>query len=250
VSLQRGHDPREFVLAAFGGAGPLHAAALADELGITEILCPPIPGAFSALGLIGTALKRDYVRTHYTSTATADPAVVEAAFAELEREGAGMLERAGVPPAQRRFERSVDARYARQSYELVVPVAPRRFDAATLDEIADGFHDRHRSTYGHDNRREPVQIVSLRVAAIGEIPPLTISDKPSPSAGNAVKAKRPVWFRETGAVEATIYDRRRLPVDWHAPGPVVIESFESTILVPPGWQARMNEDGFVLLTRR
>jgi N-methylhydantoinase A len=250
VSLQRGHDPREFVLAAFGGAGPLHAAALADELGITEILCPPIPGAFSALGLIGTALKRDYVRTHYTSTATADPAVVEAAFAELEREGAGMLERAGVPPAQRRFERSVDARYARQSYELVVPVAPRRFDAAALDEIADGFHDRHRSTYGHDNRREPVQIVSLRVAAIGEIPPLTISDKPFPSAGNAVKAKRPVWFRETGAVEATIYDRRRLPVDWHAPGPVVIESFESTILVPPGWQARMNEDGFVLLTRR
>jgi N-methylhydantoinase A len=248
VSLQRGHDPRDFVLAAFGGAGPLHAAALAGELGIGEILCPPIPGAFSALGLIGTALKRDYVRTHYTSTATADPAVVEAAFAELEREGAGMLERAGVPSAQRRFERSVDARYARQSYELVVPVPARRFDAAALEEIADGFHDRHRSTYGHDNRTEPVQIVSLRVAAIGEIPPLTICDRPAPSARDAVKAKRPVWFRATGAVEATVYDRSRLPADWRALGPVVIESVESTILVPPAWQARMNEDGFVLLT--
>lgn len=249
VSLQRGHDPRDFVLAAFGGAGPLHAAALADELGIAEILCPPIPGVFSALGLIGTELKRDYVRTFYTSTATADPVAVEAAFAELEREGGGMLERAGVPPAQRRFERSVDARYARQSYELVVPVPARRFDKAALEELAKGFHDRHRTTYGHDNRAEPVQIVSLRVSAIGGVPPLTISDKPSPSAGNGVKAKRQVWFRQTGAVEATIYDRRGLAAEWQAHGPAVIESIESTILVPPGWQARMNEDGFVLLTR-
>jgi N-methylhydantoinase A len=161
-----------------------------------------------------------------------------------------MLERAGVAPAQRRLERSVDARYARQSYELVVPVAPRAFDAAALDEIAESFHGRHRSTYGHDNRSEPVQIVSLRVAAIGEIPPLTISDKPPPSARDAVKAKRPIWFRETGALGATIYDRSRLPADWHAPGPVVIESLESTILVPPGWQAKMSQDGFVLLMRQ
>jgi len=248
VSVQRGHDPRDFVLAAFGGAGPLHATALADELGIAEIVCPPIPGAFSALGLIGTDLKRDYVRTLYTTTATADPAVVEAAFVALEREGVAMLERAGVAPAQRRFERSVDARYARQSYELVVPVPPRAFDAAALDAIAEGFHDRHRSTYGHDNRSEPVQIVSLRVAAIGAIPPLMIRDKPPPSARDAIKAKRPVWFRESGALEATIYDRSRLPVDWHVSGPVVIESLESTILVPPGWEAKMNQDGFVLLT--
>src|SRR5207342_1233307 len=80
VSVQRGHDPRDFVLAPFGGAGPLHAAALANELGIAEVICPPIPGAFSALGLIGTDLKRDYVRTVYTTTASADPVVLEAAF--------------------------------------------------------------------------------------------------------------------------------------------------------------------------
>src|SRR5262245_16206354 len=132
VSLQRGHDPRDFVLAAFGGAGPLHATALADELGIAEVICPPIPGAFSALGLIGTDLKRDYVRTLYTTTATADPAAVEAAFAALEAEGDAMLARAGVAPARRRFERSVDARYARQSYELGVPVPPRAVDAAAI----------------------------------------------------------------------------------------------------------------------
>jgi N-methylhydantoinase A len=95
-----------------------------------------------------------------------------------------------------------------------------------------------------------VQIVSVRVAAIGAIPPLTIRDKPAQATTNAVKTKRPVWFRETGALEATVYDRRALPADWHAPSPVVIESVESTILVPPGWQAKMNQDGFVLLTRQ
>ena len=126
VSVQRGHDPREFTLAAFGGAGPLHAAALADELGIAEILCPPIPGAFSALGLVGTDLKRDYVRTVYATTATADPAQLESVFAALEKAGAGMLDRAGMAPERRRFERSIDARYERQSYELSVPVPARR----------------------------------------------------------------------------------------------------------------------------
>src|SRR6202045_4368945 len=123
VSVQRGHDPREFVLAAFGGAGPLHCVALAGELGIAEILCPPIPGAFSALGLVGSDLKRDYVRTVYVTTADAEPAALEAAFAALENEGAAMLARANVPAARRQFERSLDARYARQSYELAVPVA-------------------------------------------------------------------------------------------------------------------------------
>ena len=250
VSVQRGHDPREFALAAFGGAGPLHATALADELGIAEIICPPIPGAFSALGLVGTDLKRDYVRTLYTTAGDADPAAVEAAFVALERKGAAMLERAGVAPERRRFERSVDARYPRQSHELVVPVPPRAIDKAALKEIAQTFHDRHRQTYGHDNRGEPVQIVSIRVAAIGAIPSLTIRDKVAPSGTDAVKGKRQVWFRATGAIDAAVYDRRRMPAELEAPGPAVIESLEFTILVPPGWQAKMDADGFVLLTRR
>src|SRR5947199_1765936 len=105
VSVQRGHDPRDFILSPFGGAGPLHAAALAAELGIAEVICPPIPGAFSALGLVGTDLKRDYVRTLYTTAASADPKAVEAAFVALENRGAAMLDRAGIAPARRRFER-------------------------------------------------------------------------------------------------------------------------------------------------
>jgi N-methylhydantoinase A len=251
VSVQRGHDPRAFVLAAFGGAGPLHAAALSEELGIDHVICPPIPGAFSALGLVGSDLKRDYVRTVYATTATADAAAIEAVFAELEREGAGMLDRAGVAPERRRFERSIDARYERQSYELAVAVPGKVLDAAALQGVAEAFHDRHKLTYGHDNRSEPVQLVSLRVTAIGAIPPLTISTATAAGgAANAVKAQRQVWFRGIGAAQATIYDRRHMPAGLLAPGPAVIESLESTILVPPAWQARMDDHGFVHLTRQ
>jgi N-methylhydantoinase A len=249
VSIQRGHDARQFVLAAFGGAGPLHAAALADELGIAEIICPPIPGAFSALGLVATDLKRDYVRTVYTTTAGADPAALQAVFAALEKEGTAMLDRASVAPDRRRVERTVDARYERQSYELSVPVPARPLDQAALEEIAEAFHARHRATYGHDNRAEPVQLVSARLTAVGTIPQLLVRDQTAPAGSDAVKGTRQVWFRATGAVTATIYERRRMPAGFVATGPAVIESLESTILVPPAWQARMSEEGFVLLTR-
>jgi N-methylhydantoinase A len=249
VSVQRGHDPRQFTLAAFGGAGPLHAAALADELGISEVVCPPIPGAFSALGLIGTDLKRDYVRTVYAATADADPARLEAAFAALEKEGAAMLDRAGIAPGRRRFERTIDARYERQSYELVIPAPARRIDREALAAIAEAFHDRHRTTYGHDNRAEPVQLVSVRVSAIGAIPPLAIRANTAPAGTDAVKGERELWFRDGGAVTAKVYDRTRMPAGLAAPGPAVIESLESTILVPPGWLAKMTEDGYVIVVR-
>jgi N-methylhydantoinase A len=248
VSVQRGHDPRDFVLAPFGGAGPLHAAALATELGISQVICPPIPGAFSALGLVGADLRRDYVQTLLTTTDAADPAAVEAAFAALERKGAAMLEGAGVAPRRRRLERSVDARYRRQSYELGIPVPPDAVDRVALAAIAEDFHQRHRQTYGHDNRAEPVQIVSLRVAAVGQIPPLMLRDVPARTGADAVKARRKLWFR-AGEVDATIYDRARMWAGLAVAGPAVIESFESTILVPPGWTATMNEDGFISMTR-
>ena len=249
VSVQRGHDPRDFVLAAFGGAGPLHAAALASELGIGEVICPPIPGAFSALGLIATDLKRDYVQTLFTRTDTADPLAVEAAFIAMEKKGGAMLDGAAIGPELRRFERSVDARYERQSYELTVPVPARPINQTTLQEIAETFHLRHMHTYGHDNRGEPVQIVNIRIAAIGTIPPLMIRDRSADPSNDAVKSHRQLWFHDTGDADAPIYDRRRMSSGLGVAGPAVIESVESTILVPPGWQAIMNEDGFVVLTR-
>ena len=249
VSVQRGHDPRDFALIAFGGAGPLHAAALALELGIGTVVCPPIPGAFSALGLVGTDLRRDYVRTVYVSTAAADPAVLEAAFRAMEAEGGAMLDRAGLGVDRRRFERSVDARYARQSYELNVPIPGGAIDTASIGALAQAFHARHAQTYGHDNRSEPVQLVSLRLTAIGIIPPLRIRQQPAPAGTRSLKEPRQVWFRRTGAIEAQVHDRARMAEGAVAAGPAVIESLESTILVPPGWQARTDDAGFILMTR-
>lgn len=250
VSVERGHDPRDFSLIAFGGAGPMHAAALAEELQIAEVVCPPIPGAFSALGLVGTDLKRDYVRTFYATTAQADPAALERDFAALVAEGAAMLDRANVPQERRRFLRTVDARYARQSYELSVTVPDGPIDTAAVAAIAAGFHERHRQTYGHDNRAEPVQIVNIRVSAVGLIPPLRIRQETAGEHRDPVKGRRTVWFRSTGAVDATIYNRAHIAAGWSADGPAVIESLESTILVRPGWTATMDGDGFILLKRQ
>jgi len=247
--VQRGHDPRDFSLAAFGGAGPLHATALAEELGIATVVCPPIPGAFSALGLVGTDLRRDYVRTVYATAATADPSVLEAAFRAMEAEGSDMLERANIDAGRRRFDRSVDARYAGQSYELNVPISGGTVDAASIGEIAEAFHIRHAQTYGHDNRAEPVQFVSQRLAAIGIIPPLAIRQQPAAAGTRSAKPSREVWFRSTGAITAQVHDRAGMAEGAVVHGPAVIESLESTILIPPGWQARMDSDGFILMTR-
>jgi N-methylhydantoinase A len=226
----------------------LHATALAEELGMATVICPPIPGAFSALGLVGTDLRRDYVRTVYTTAAAADPGVLEAAFRAMEAEGSAMLERAGIEPGRRRFDRSVDARYAGQSYELNVPIAGS-VDAAAVGAMAEAFHMRHAQTYGHDNRAEPVQFVSLRLGAIGVIPPLTIRQPPAASGIPSARPSRDVWFRRTGPIAADVHDRALMAEGALVQGAAVIESLESTILIPPGWQARVDGDGYILMAR-
>ena len=222
VSVQRGHDPREFVLAAFGGAGPAacrragRRARHRRGASARRSRARSRRSAWSARDL-----KRDYVRTVYTTTATADPAALEAAFAALEARGRRHARprrrRAGAPPlrALRRCAlrapilRAVDAgcRRARS-------MQPR------WREIAETFHDRHRATYGHDNRAEPVQLVSVRLTAIGAIPPLPIRDKTARRRHRRRQERaRSVWFRDTGAVDATVYDRARMPAELVLRGP-------------------------------
>ena len=248
VSVQRGYDPRDCTLAAFGGAGPLHAAALAEELGMTHVLCPPIPGAFSALGLVATDLKRDYVRTFFTRTDQATAEDLTQAFAEIEAAGAAMLARAGVAPDRQRFERTVDARYGRQSYELAVPVPDPPYGGDVMDRIAEAFHDRHAQTYGHDNRSEPVQLVNVRLSAIGEIPPVAIRQVPE-ATGTPPGRSRAIWLRDEGSVDAQVLDRTALPSGFSTIGPAIIEALESTVFVPPGWRAEMDGDGYLHLRK-
>src|SRR5208282_3473938 len=179
VSVERGHDPREFALVAFGGAGPVHAAALADELQIAEVIVPPVPGAFSALGLVATDLKRDYSRTLYADLAALDPGRVAGSLQEMEVTACEWLASAGIPPERRTLVRAADVRYRRQAYELTLPLAEGPIARASLDTLAAAFHEKHRQTYGHANRAEPVQLVNLRLTAIGRLPKLTLAQSPA-----------------------------------------------------------------------
>ena len=248
VSVERGHDPREFALIAFGGAGPVHAAALAAELLIPEVIVPPAAGAFSALGLVASDLKRDYSRTLYADLRALDPAVAAAALAEMEATASERLAAAAIPPARRALLRAADLRYRRQAYELTVPLADGPITRASLDRLAAAFHDKHRQTYGHANPEEAVQLVNLRLTAIGRLPGLTLAQPPA-----TVPARcrmREVWFPGIGSVDCPVHWRDGLAAGETLEGPAIIEAMDSTIVVPPGWIATVDGTGYIRLRWR
>lgn len=247
VSVERGHDARAFSLIAFGGAGPVHAVALAEELQIPEVIVPPVPGAYSALGLVASDLKRDYVRTLYADLGTVDPARVASAFATMEASGTAMLEAAQVPAARRALPRQADVRYRRQAYELTVPIADGDVTRESLDAAIAAFHAKHELTYGHANRNEAVQLVNLRLTAVGRLPSLLLAQR-----GDAMEARmrsRDVWFAATGFVSTPVHWRPGLGADAMVTGPAIIEAVDSTTVVPPGWTARVDNMGFIRMSR-
>jgi N-methylhydantoinase A len=247
VSVERGYDPQEFSLIAFGGAGPVHAAALAAELQIPEVIIPPAPGAFSALGLVASDLKRDFSRTLYADLDSVDPGRIADVFSGMEAEGLHFLDSANVPAERRALLRLADVRYRRQAYELTVPVADGPFTRSTLQALAASFHAKHEQTYGHANRAEPVQLVNLRLTALGRLPGLTLTQRND--AALARRHSRDVWFAETGFVATPVYWRDGLIPGTHIAGPAIIEALDSTTVVPPGWRAKVDDRGYMILSR-
>ena len=246
VSVERGHDAREFSLVAFGGAGPMHAAELANELGITQVIIPPIAGGFSALGLVASDLKRDYVKTHFTALDEANTNDVAAAFTEMESAAHLMLEEAKIPKSDWRMERAADLRYGRQAYELTVPAPDGPVSQDTLDELAQLFHEKHRLTYGHDNPEEAVQLVNLRLTAIGRFKNLELAHEPHHD-GDPLQGRRDVWFPHGGRQPCEIYDYGKLASGFELSGPAILEAIDTTIVVPPNWFAKMNHSGHILM---
>ncbi len=246
VSVERGHDARAFSLVAFGGAGPMHAAELATALGIREVIVPPIPGGFSALGLVATDLKRDYVKTLYTALDDADLEEVGAVYEAMEISAREMLRAADIPEDKWALERGADVRYSRQAYELTVPALAGPVTSATLSDLAEQFHEKHRLTYGHANPDEAIQLVNLRLTAIGKLEGLELKQVAS---GESVteKEKRTVWFRKTGRVDCAIYHRDGIGTEDRIIGPAVIEALDATIVVPPDWHAHSNESGHIIM---
>ena len=247
VSIERGHDPQEFSLIAFGGAGPVHAVSLAEELQIPEVIVPPAPGAFSALGLVASDLKRDYSRTLYADLGSIDAARVAGVFSGMEQSGREMLRAARVPSERQVLLRQADVRYRRQAYELTVPIAEGEITRATLDGLAVAFHARHEQTYGHANRSERVQLVNLRLTAFGRLPDLVLAQRGDPASARV--RDRDVWFAESGFTSTPVHWRDGLTAGMQIVGPAIIEAMDSTTVVPPGWQAQIDELGYIVIAR-
>jgi N-methylhydantoinase A len=242
VSVQRGYDPRGFVLVAFGGAGPAHACALARDAGIETVLVPRSPGIFSATGLLVTDLEHEHTQTVLTRLDEVSEEALAEAFRPLEEAGRADLERDGTAPGDISFVRQLDLRYVGQSFELTVPATDR-------EECARRFHAEHDRAYGFSAPDEPIELVSARVRAVGRIakPALPVLDE-GPLA--EPRSRRPVHFAEAGGfVETPVHDRYALPAGARFEGPAIVEEYDSTLVVHPGFIAEVDVHGNLFLRR-
>ncbi len=252
VSIQRGYDPRDFVLVAFGGAGPLHANALVRELDIPVVLIPPSPGIASALGMLMTDIKHEFVATRRQMLSDLQPEALEALFADFVAQGQALLAGEGVEASQRRVLRSLDLRYQGQSHELDVTVPAGVLTPPLLASLQEQFHQAHARAYGYDAPEDPIELVNVRLTALGVSPKPQLRTLPQ-SRGDisaALKGHRQVWFSETsGFVSSPILDRLQLRWGDSVQGPAVIEELDSTTVIHPDYQARVDQHGNLLLRR-
>ena len=242
ISIERGHDPRDYTLVAFGGAGGLHACELAAALRLPRVLVPRLPGALSALGILRADVVREYVRTVQLAGLPEERMRrrLSVAFAGIERTGARELAREGFRGrGELRVERFLDCRYAGQGYELTVP--------ATADFL-NAFHRLHQQRYGHSDPSRTVEVVNVRarMAGLTPKPGLERAARGGSSAASALAAQRRV-FVDGGWREAVFYDRARLRAGNRLRGPAVVSEYGATAFVPPRWRGRVDAFGNLVL---
>ena len=243
VSVERGYDPRDFALVAFGGAGPLHATALAADLDIPKVIVPRTAGVLSALGLLISDIIYDYSTSRVRRLADVDPDDLQREFDRFDAEGRGRLDEEDLDEDQMVVERTLDLRYAGQSFELGVPVPEGGIDAETIETVESRFHDTHRRRYGHAYEDEPVELVTIRSRARGIVAePDLEAEHVEGTIDDAIRETRDVVYG--GDPYATrIYDRSRIPTGAEFQGPAVVEGVESTVVVRPGQDAFVDEYG-------
>jgi N-methylhydantoinase A len=245
-TIEKGHDPRDFALVAFGGAGPLHAAEVADALDIPEVLVPPYPGITSASGLLTSDLRYDQMRTVFMVQGDVDECRLNRELAELEDELRGWLARDDVADEDIEVTRMLDCRYAGQGYELRLELAGS-FSEGDLDR----FHALHEREYGHAFE-DPIEIVNARVTAIGKRPPLDRLREHDGDRSTALVGESDSTFRVNGSLQSLstrFYDRELLAVGESLPGPAIVLHPDTTTLVPPRWKVHAEPSGSLLLTR-
>jgi N-methylhydantoinase A len=250
-TVQKGIDPREYALVASGGAGPLHGVEVARILGIPEIIVPPHPGINSAKGLLTTELKYDVVQTSFLVSSDIDFSLLNQELDDMEAALTKQLKAEDIDPDKAIFERSADARYVGQGYELRLPLPASSIAEPDLKQVLDKFHDLHRQEYGHHFANSPIEFVNLRVTAIGQVPKIGVPEMPGgTSLDDALIRTDKTIFRDGVDLkdfETRFYDRERLPVDREFPGPAVILQTDSTTVVPPGCTAEAQSTGCLII---
>jgi N-methylhydantoinase A len=245
VTVGKGLDPREFALLAYGGAGPMHAAFIAEELGIGRILIPPAPGNFSALGLLLADHRWNLVRTRIAPTRETPPSLIRETFRELEEEARQEVSLwDGVDPDGVTFERWLGMRYLGQWYETDVPFNPAWEGPA---DVARDFHRLHQERYGHCDETEETEVVNYRVSAYGPLPKPGLLP-PKGLRTPLALARRDVYFRGE-PIETSVFRRGDLGTSARIQGPAILQEEGSTTVLPPGWSARVDPLGNLLLAR-
>ena len=246
VSVERGYDPRDFSLVAFGGAGPMHVCALAEELEINRVMLPRNPGMFSALGLLTADLFHDYSNPVLSGIGDVDPESVDELFHGMEEQGRATLELEGVHESKHRFLRTLDMRYRGQGFELNVETGGR-FTVESVKNALSGFHRKHMEVYGYMDEGESVEIVNVKLRAIGLLQTPVLVDR-GINGKSEPRETRKVYFESLGDwYDTGIYDRKCLGDE--VEGPAIVEQYDSTTVVYPGWTLRQDGKGIMTLRR-
>jgi N-methylhydantoinase A len=255
-AAKRGVDLSAFTLLPFGGAGAVHAAAVAEELGMRRILVPPRPGAFSALGLLCTDVVHDYVRSELKALDEVTPEHAESAFATLEDKARAELMTEGLDAPAARFARELDLRYTGQGYELRTPLDglfETHLSAASLAAVRVRFDERHAQIHGHAARERPVELVSYRLRLRVIVPkyqPVAETAPPVPrSTETAIKGRRRIYISGRDSVHAVLFERDRLDIGATIAGPAIIEQFDATTVIPPLWSGKVDAFRNLILRR-
>jgi N-methylhydantoinase A len=250
VSLERGLDPRDFVLMSFGGAGPIHACALAEELKIGKIIVPSGPGLFSAYGLLSADFRNTFIKAIMELATEVDVKKVEDVFQKLELQGAEFLQKQQIPRSKMLFSRQMDMRYFGQSYELAIPTS-KPFDEEALHRVIEDFHKKHETMYGYAVKEEPVELVNIEVKAMGVVDKPRLRKqvlKEEEPSSNALIGRRKVFFEgDNDFTKTSIYNREKLKSGNRISGPAIIEQYDSTTVVYPEWKASVDEIGNIVL---
>jgi N-methylhydantoinase A len=249
ITVERGYNPSDFTLVAYGGAGPLHAVQLAQDMGIHTILIPQTPGTLCALGLLTADIKKNYVKTNIIKYDEANPEKLNKIFESLVSIGNEWLAFEKVPEKNRRFHNIVEMRYIGQNYELQVDAPSGGFDQKGFEELKDRFFIEHEKSYGYFNPTAPVQLVNFRTEAIGSVPKPQFSklERETTDISEALIGRREVFFAETGMISCPIYDRAKLGRIDGVKGPCIIEQMDSTSVIPPHTSFKVDSYGNIIV---